>query len=127
MGYLLAGYLCDPDGNVYHPWRAIPLRQIVFMFLLGMSIVPLMAFIAQAGLYRLVNLDQIQRILTADTLLGNYDLMSPVVSPITEEIFKVAPAIVFLSWSRRASWLLTLREQMIAEKNKLLKPRRVDE
>ena len=86
------------------PWRAVPVGRIGLMFLLGMSVVPAVTLAAQAGMYALVNTDPVQRILVSEEVLGNYDLMAPVVAPITEELLKIAPLVVFLSWGRRAAW-----------------------
>ncbi|HLE82081.1 MAG TPA: hypothetical protein VJA25_12395, partial [Dehalococcoidia bacterium] len=61
------------------PWRAVPVGRIGLMFLLGMSVVPAVTLAAQAGMYALVNTDPVQRILVSEEVLGNYDLMAPVV------------------------------------------------
>lgn len=69
-----------------------------------MGIIPALTFAAQAALYYLVNLAPVQSLLTSEHVLGNYDLMAPVVAPLTEEILKVAPVAIFLLWGRHEAW-----------------------
>ncbi len=76
------------------PWRIVSLRQVMLMFLLGMSIVLLLTFIVQFIMFALVNLDVIRN--TLYSVIGSYDLMASVVAPVTEEIFKIAPLVMLL-------------------------------
>lgn len=86
------------------PWRVASLENIWFMFLIGMSIVPAITFIAQYALYTFVNIGSFKAILISDALLGDTDLMAPVVAPITEEILKVVPLLIVLSWGMQGIW-----------------------
>jgi|GEM_PF-3264641 len=86
------------------PWRAVPLNKIWIMFLIGMSFVPAITFIAQYALYALVNIRDISAFFTSDAVLGNYDLMSPVVAPVTEEVLKVIPVVLFLWLGGKKLW-----------------------
>jgi RsiW-degrading membrane proteinase PrsW (M82 family) len=55
-------------------------------------------------LYNLIYSTPLHHFFTSDTVLGNIDLMAPVVAPITEEILKVLPVVVFFCLGRNLSW-----------------------
>jgi len=86
------------------PWRAVPLKLTWQFFLLGMSIVPAVTFLAQYLLYNLLSSTPIYYFLTSDEVLGGVDLMAPVVAPLTEEIFKILPVLLFLGLGRNLAW-----------------------
>jgi len=90
------------------PWRAVTAKEIGRMFLFGMSIVFLGAYLCEVLLTDLIELtlyNTVYPFLTQSFLLGEgADIMQVVSSPIVEEIFKVLPVVIFLLVAGRGYW-----------------------
>lgn len=90
------------------PWRAVSAKDIGSMFLIGMSIVFLGAYLCEIALTNLIEstlYNTVYLFLAQSSLLGEgVDIMQAVSSPVVEEIFKVLPAVIFLLVAGRGYW-----------------------
>ncbi len=91
------------------PWRAITVKEIGRMFLIGMGLVFFASYWGELLLTGIItaypNFNPIYRIMTMDFLLGRgVSVLADVASPIVEETFKIVPVIVFLLIAGRGYW-----------------------
>lgn len=91
------------------PWRAITLKELGRMFLLGMSVAFLGAWITEmilvGALTAYPDINPIYQLARTDLFLGaGADISGSIVAPIVEETFKILPVIAFLLIAARGYW-----------------------
>lgn len=91
------------------PWRAVPIKEVGRMFLMGMSVVFFGAYLAELALTAVLtaypDFNPFYRIITIDFILGTrVDVLSDLASPLCEEVFKILPVILFLLLAGRGYW-----------------------
>ncbi|CAJ37559.1 hypothetical protein RCIX2485 [Methanocella arvoryzae MRE50] len=90
------------------PWRAVKAKEMVRMFLIGMGIVFFAVYFAELAMVAAITafpeINPIRLFLGLDFVLGSYDPMSDVASPVVEEVFKVLPVIIYLLVAGHGYW-----------------------
>ncbi len=91
------------------PWRAVTVKEIGRMFLVGMGLVFFASYWGELIMTSIItaypDFNPIYRILTLDFLLGRgVNILADVSSPIVEETFKIVPVVVFLLIAGRGYW-----------------------
>ncbi|WP_424359630.1 PrsW family glutamic-type intramembrane protease [Methanocella sp. MCL-LM] len=90
------------------PWRAVKAKEMVRMFLIGMGIVFFAIYFAELAMVGVLTafpeINPIKAVLSLDFVLGSYDPLSDVASPIVEEVFKVLPVVIYLLIAGQGYW-----------------------
>lgn len=91
------------------PWRAVTVKEMGRMFLIGTSVVFLGALIGEWALTSVItafpDINPVYIILRNDFLLGRgVGILPDIASPIVEELLKIAPVVVFLLVAGKGYW-----------------------
>jgi hypothetical protein len=91
------------------PWRAITVKEIGRMFLIGMGLVFFASYWGELLLTGIIraypNINPLNLILRSGFVLGpGVNILADVASPICEETFKILPVVIFLLIAGRGYW-----------------------
>ncbi len=91
------------------PWRAITVKEIGRMFLIGMGLVFFASYWSEQLLVSIItafsNINPLYIIIRSGFVLGpGVNIMADVASPICEETIKILPVILFLLFAGRGYW-----------------------
>jgi hypothetical protein len=91
------------------PWRAVTLKDLAKMFLIGMGLVFFAAYWGEILLTNIItaypDINPLYRFITLDFVLGRgVNVMADVASPFMEESMKILPVLIFLFFAGRGYW-----------------------
>jgi len=94
------------------PWRAVTVKEMGRMFLIGMGIVFFGVIIGESVMVSVItafpDFNPIYWFLRLDFVLGRPNFMADVASPIVEEVLKILPVVIFLVVAKRGYWKRSL-------------------